>query len=317
MPKAFKLAISIGLIGLLFVFVDWRETFAVFTDVSPSGLIMCLVALTFGYLISAWKWQILLAAHDVMAGFAMLLKTYWVAAFFGNFLPSNFGGDVVRFSMMRHVGRPSEIVASLFVERLTGFFILLCFCLVGLTIRPDHFQMAGFVPLLWFGVAAFIIMLICLRFLPGQVQRLVGLLRIGHLPFVDKVEKIINKLSESINHYRGEPKEVTQALLLSVLFYLSIILSYSLTISAFGLSVSPTMMFVIVPLIILVSTLPITLNGIGLAEGSIVILFSQAGLSPEQGLAVGILYRGLVMLTSLAGAPLWMTMRAQHKIAAE
>ena len=46
--------------------------------------------------VSAWRWRLLLRVQTVEASFGTLTRSFLVATFFNNFLPSNIGGDVVR-----------------------------------------------------------------------------------------------------------------------------------------------------------------------------------------------------------------------------
>ena len=46
--------------------------------------------------VSAWRWGLLLRAQRIMVRLGTLLRSYLVATFFNNFLPSNIGGDVIR-----------------------------------------------------------------------------------------------------------------------------------------------------------------------------------------------------------------------------
>ena len=75
---------SLGEIGEVLRTVDWR------------WLALAFSLHAFGLFSSAYRWQILARAQgdDIPLGF--LAKSYLVGQFFNNFLPTRFGGDIVR-----------------------------------------------------------------------------------------------------------------------------------------------------------------------------------------------------------------------------
>src|SRR6478672_13805733 len=58
------------------------------------GLLFTLV----GFVLSAWRWQRVLAVFDVHIPLKTLLGYYLAGQFVGNVLPSTIGGDVLRIS---------------------------------------------------------------------------------------------------------------------------------------------------------------------------------------------------------------------------
>ncbi len=79
-----------------------------------------------GVWISAVRWRILILAQGDTVPLGYLVKSYLVGTFFNNFLPSRFGGDVVRiWDGSRYSGSVLRSSAVVLVERLTGVIILL------------------------------------------------------------------------------------------------------------------------------------------------------------------------------------------------
>src|SRR3954453_16542267 len=57
----------------------------------------------------------------------------------------------------------------------------------------------------------------------------------------------------------------------------------------------------ITPLIAVISALPISVNGLGVAEAAFVFLYSHAGLTPSQALAAAVGRRLLILALALLG----------------
>src|SRR5207249_5211049 len=86
-----------------------------------------LLAITAG----AYKWGILLAAQGIRVPLYYLLRYTFVGLFFGNFLPSNVGGDVVRaYDLARFTERKAVSSASVVVDRLTGLMVFIASAVV-------------------------------------------------------------------------------------------------------------------------------------------------------------------------------------------
>src|SRR5581483_2208472 len=86
-------------------------------------LLLAALALYFGAIIlGAVKWQILVKAQAIDTSLGALLSFSLMGLFFGNIMPSNIGGDVVRAYDLARVtqGRAEAAAISVLVDRLMG-----------------------------------------------------------------------------------------------------------------------------------------------------------------------------------------------------
>ena len=70
-------------------------------------------------------------------------------------------------------------------------------------------------------------------------------------------------------------------------------------------SASVSGLFVVVPLVLLVSILPLTPNGVGLQEGAFLFFLERVGASRPEALAVGVVLRAKVTILGGIGGVLW------------
>src|SRR6187431_2733172 len=99
-----------------------------------AGLLMTLV----GVVLSAWRWQRVLAVFDTHVSLRTLLSHYLAGQFVGNVLPSTVGGDVLRISRSsQDTGSREVAFAAVVLERLTGFVALPLITFFGFAIRPE------------------------------------------------------------------------------------------------------------------------------------------------------------------------------------
>src|SRR3954452_1271891 len=99
------------------------------------------VAVTFGAVVlSALRWQRVLAALDLDGRIPTLVRHHLAGLFVSSFLPSTVGGDVLRVSRLSAAnGETPGTFASVVLERLTGWLVLPVITLVALAINPGLF----------------------------------------------------------------------------------------------------------------------------------------------------------------------------------
>src|SRR4051812_33378043 len=101
---AIKLVVSVALLAVLFRQVDVGRLWQSARRASIPWLLAALGLYFTTVLAATWRWRLLLDAQGVRVAPRRLLGSYLVATFFGNFLPSNIGGDVIR---IRDTAKPA------------------------------------------------------------------------------------------------------------------------------------------------------------------------------------------------------------------
>jgi uncharacterized protein (TIRG00374 family) len=267
-----KAAFSLAALTLFFLtskvsFGDIGRTLA---SVSWAWLAVAFSLHIFGLLFSAYRWRILIRAQGDDVPLFFLVKSYLVGTFFNNFLPTRFGGDVVRIwdgsKYSQSLVRSSAVVL---VERGTGIIVLFLFALVASLFRLD---MAREVPVIWAALACGLAGLaaVALFFLPAAGRALERLPEKG-LPGRFK-HKII-AFRAAILQYRKARGAFARATVLAVLLQLNVILYYYLIGQALHLPIGLLDYFIFIPIVLLVQIIPISINGTGLREGAYIQIF--------------------------------------------
>ncbi|MGC8481614.1 MAG: flippase-like domain-containing protein, partial [Acidimicrobiales bacterium] len=134
-PKA-RVVGSVALLLILLHSVHW----SLVLPRSSATLRLLALAAVVGVgavLLSVLRWQRVLVALGRPTKMRALLRMYFASLFVSNFLPSTVGGDLMRVSWLRHRSGISDAVASVVVERLTGWIVLPFITLVGLLANPE------------------------------------------------------------------------------------------------------------------------------------------------------------------------------------
>jgi hypothetical protein len=72
-----------------------------------------------------------------------------------------------------------------------------------------------------------------------------------------------------------------------------------------GIAVGTLECLVLVPPVLLVSTLPISVAGWGVREGAMVTAFGFAGVAESEAVALGVLFGLVVLVVGLPGGLIW------------
>jgi uncharacterized membrane protein YbhN (UPF0104 family) len=297
--SALKVAVSAGLLALLFTRVDVSRLWSVARNASPVWLGAALLLYFAMVLASAARWGILLRAQHVRLPFSFLTQSFLVATFFNNFLPSNIGGDVVRITdTAKAAGSKTLATTVVLIDRGLGLLGLALMAATGASLM--HRMAVGWVGpgALWAGFGVGAIIATPALLMPETVTKLLQPLRVFHQEWVDER---LEKLTYALTRFKETPAAlagcfagavVVQAILVG--FYVAIARSMSIPIGFAELAV-------IVPVSFIVQMVPVSLNGFGVREATFSFYFTRLGLPLESALLVSFVGAALIMLFSLSG----------------
>lgn len=296
--RAAKIAVSISLIAYLLYGVDWSHTIA---ELSHANLyLVCLAALIFTVntvVTSAWKWQISLRIHGLSWRFTGLSKVLLIGLFFNNFLPSAIGGDVYRvYRTVPRDGPKSGAVSAVLLDRVMGLLSLFVVGALGALMLyvQDWDPRFGLLMLILAAppLAAAIFPFVLRLSLFGAL--LVKLAR------VRKLEPLVTNTRLIFNDRPG----VARLAAVSVLFHLLAVTAISLLFSAAHAPGLWAESAVADTTYATVALLPISINGLGVQEGSFAFTAQQLGISFSHAVIVALILRIIALLTSLIGGGL-------------
>jgi len=293
-----KAAISAALLFFLVRRVDGAELGAMLRQTDPRWVLLSVLVGVALNAVSSWKWRILLQAKGKRVPFAQLFNLYFVGLFINNFFPSTIGGDIFRgYQIGRSVGDRALAMASVFMERFTGMTALTAIALVAFVSNLSSFRDPRFALALGAGLVVYLAVAVAVvlsaplawglrRFPDGLPGRLIG--------------KLI-RVQSAIHDYTGQTRAILTALALSLLFHLTAMVYIYVSSRAFGVVLPARTLLVIVPVIMFISSLPITIGGLGLFEWAFFFTFGASGAGGSPGLLVGLLIRVNSLLFSLWG----------------
>jgi uncharacterized protein (TIRG00374 family) len=256
-----------------------------------------VVTMLVGIVLSAWRWQEVLLVFDERVSIRTLTGHHLAGQFVGNVLPSTIGGDVLRVSRAaKTTGTGDVAFASVVIERLSGFVALPLLSLVGFAIEPSLLQLdRSWIALMI--AAATVAALVVILIVAGS-SRLAG--RFAHR---QNWMRFIGAVHVGVDRIRHEPRRAVSVLVAAITYQLSVLISVYCAIHALGVSVPNGAVLAFLPAVAAAQALPISLSGLGIREGLLVILLHPLGVPTGKAIGVGLLWYGMTLVVSLLGAP--------------
>ncbi|MCI0398261.1 MAG: flippase-like domain-containing protein [Chloroflexi bacterium] len=299
-----QLVLSVALLAFLVSRVGLEAITTTLSDLNWPWYLFAFLLFLLNVVIRAYRWSVLLAGLGERPLFGRLLYLYFVSLFFNNFLPSGFGGDAFKVLELRQErGRGAEALSSVVMDRLIGLLgssLIAVAALLWNSARPAAVDLPPAlgvtIALVSLGIPALFVLLRRGDPLDWLASAL-PLLR----PITDNAR--VRRLANTIHRYPFPA--LLKALLASIPFTLSLILAQFAISEALSAGVPFYLFPLFVPLISLITLLPISFNGLGTREGAYILLFVPAGVSYEHALAMSLAFYFLRFATGLVGGILY------------
>lgn len=260
----------------------------------------------------AFKWGLLLKSRGLVLPFFFTLKVYCASNIWGTFLPSTTGADAIRVVLVRREKLDTgELIASVVVERALGFLASLVMGLAAvLILRQHHAWDDRFNPALYGGAlflaaaaGAFVLSLNQSTFdrVWDWMPRWTAASRLG--------EKI-NRLHRTYVGYGADRRTLWVFMGLTLAEQAAPILYAWLLALALGAQVGLLFVAGVLPLTLLITRLPISVDGIGVFEGVFVLLMGMAGVPAAMAVSIALIGRVIQILSYL---PWWAAYTIETK----
>lgn len=309
-----RISLTLLLLYLLFYFkINWPEFGRI---LRRANFLWIGVALGIHYLSYFWsvdRWKIILSNFKIHAPFGRLARLTFIGAFFSLFLPSIVGGDFFKayYLARDQKQRLATTLTSLILDRSAGFIALLAIATTFAAFRPSvKAQGISIFPNMAALTGVFILGNVVIFSQSVHRQLDSFLKRRGMTQSVKRLDAV----AEGLKTLSGNPIAMVQALFISFGVQCMVVLIFVSISRALRVSVPLLFFLIFVPLITLITMIPLTINGIGLREWIIYLLFSQVGMSREECISMGLLYYLVVVLTALPGGLLYSLYKKQDHL---
>jgi uncharacterized membrane protein YbhN (UPF0104 family) len=279
-----------------------------------------------GLSLIAFRWWIFMRAQQICIPLFMAVKLTYLGQFFTNFMPSAVGGDLVRaWYVSRHTDKKLQAALGVGADRVVGListFILACTSYLIFmrgraeifhAIRKEGQEVEGFFKNINFSgsnvLIGFMIILGCVCIVSGFVdlKQLFRKAYVHAISFLDHGKQVLLV-------YVKYPLVLLGGLGITILFQSLMIITLWLIGRDLDMKAPIQFYFVFFPMMWVVGSLPLSIAGIGILEGGLVLLFVQfTGAEQETAMALALCQRFIWVLASLPGMVVHLTGSHRNK----
>ena len=281
--------VSFGLLGLVISQVDLSGGASRLSHGRWGWFVAAVVALFVSFLIAARRWALFLEAARVGGAVSDAVRAYLIGAFTTNFLPTQFGGDLTRAWLAGRQGTRIRAATTVVVDRATAIACLIVVAWLAYAADPAHVPSD---------------LVVALAVASGA---LAGAALVAVL--------LARRLAEARSAARACVRRgvLSRTVALGLAFQALVALVLWLVAQSIALRVPFSVLAVTLPVVLLLSAAPVSIAGLGVREGSFVLLLGQAGVSATDATLLSLMSGATFAVASLPGG---VAMLAQRSVAA-
>jgi len=259
------------------------------------------------------RWQLFLKMLHLQVPLAETTRLFFIGAFFNQFLPGTTGGDVVRvlYLMREHPEHRTAGFLSVAVDRLLAMLVLVAMGLAFAWGRAEWFAQS-----LTVGNTMKIFAIILFTMALGLAASFVLTKRhlVERLPTGMPFREAIVKLSTLWQLCIANRREALLGAFYTIPMLVTFFAAFYFVARAFTPKVDFLDMMSIMPLVTAISSLPISLNGIGVREALLdELLHELCGVAKGTGMLVSITGMVVYLIWGLPGGWFYLSRRRREK----
>lgn len=296
-PLSILLKASVSLLLMVYLFrkINLGEVWQLFRHAYIAYLATALVLYIMGQILCAYRWKLLARLMDFRNTFGEFVNYYFIGMFFNLFLPTAIGGDVGKcYYLVKENKKPLEAIVSILADRGTGLVVLILISGFSLFLL-DGFDIPRQV--IW-------------AILLANVILILGLL----IPFFfdSHLSRVHRTVALSMAYWK-EPLPLFKSIMISGVFHALIISVHILIGLSLGLYIPWKFYFLLIPLVVAVSMLPISLSGLGVREGAYVYFLSLIDIPEASALTFAFGWFLIVLISGLIGGIVLLVNQVKRK----
>jgi uncharacterized membrane protein YbhN (UPF0104 family) len=285
-----RLAVSAVLLGWIAWKTDWAELGQAFAHLRVHWWLAAVGLFGLCQVVSAVRWKRMAGALGFHRPLWHFINMYFIGTFFNLALPTSVGGDVVRISYLNNgSGRRLAAFMAVLLDRLSGLMVLLGMACLAVALSPVPLE--PWIPWSIWGMTAGAALTVLM------LPLLARWFKLGEL----RVEQIRTGLG-----VLRQPGLLLETTFWSGLVQAGNVVQVWIIGLALGAHIPGSFYWIMVPMVSLLTMLPISVNGMGVREQSTVLLLAPLGVPREIALTLALLSFASAAANSLIGGIVYL-----------
>ena len=289
MKLLIKIFISLAMLTLALRLVDINELKQSLLSIPLPTLGVVVVIFFFGQLLSSYKWWLLARSGSIEAPWLLAVRAYFLGMVVNCFGLGTVGGDLARALVLGSKSKQNPTaLASVFADRVHGITVLAAIGVVSMVFSGRQHIGSEYLMLL---PVCIIAVVIAWYFGPG--------IALAVLPKGGALHKNMEQIAQV---FPRDPATISYISLISLVFHLLQIGLHQVMAAGFGIQIPWPVLLVTIPVINILSSLPISWNGLGVRENGYLFFLAPLFLSREHAIAFGVMWLLAMAISSVIGA---------------
>ena len=266
--------------------------------ISGGVLLMLLTSLA-----AALRWRGLLSVQGVALPAGSVMRIFFIGQFFNSFMLGACGGDMVRiyYTLRGTTARRTEAATSVLIDRGIGVYVQIILGCLLILVNWTLFRTQAALQtaaLLMFACGAGAALLLATVLWKNLFESFAFFRRLEQ---ATPLGAHFRRAYEELFRYRQRPRALVAALFFSVLNLLFQVLTAASLGHSLGISATFGNYLVFLPIISVLTAIPLTPGSFGVREGLFVMLFQVVGVDAQHAVLLSLLFYATGLVWSLVG----------------
>lgn len=253
------------------------------------------------------KWHKLAKPLDLKSNFIELLKLNYISFFYSSFVPGQSSGELIKgLKLARKEGAAQKVWVPIFIDKITNLLIVFLIGFVSVICDEALRNNSALVFLII--LSTILLSLITIIMFSEKTDNFVRFIKDILMRFVKPINSKIDFIKDfSLSYFKEYKKHdflMFQTLLWSFLTKIPHIFTFYFLAKSLNINLSIIQSAWLFSIISVVTLLPISFSGLGVREGTMILLLSQAGIQMSSALSLSILIFTMGVIIALIGGVL-------------
>ena len=241
------------------------------------------------------------------------LKYYLIGLFFNQTLPTSVGGDSVKgYLMGKEVNDIAAGVIITFIDRVIGVITMLIYLFIAVLI--GGYKILDRKEFLYLLVVVTIVTIAVILIFSHRFSKFFYSITFKK---IEHKFKFLHKVKEAYKFFLSTKKQKKIYLfsfINSLLAQISLVIAVYFVGLALSINIQLLDYFIIMPIIFIVSMIPISIGGFGVREGTFVYILGRYGIPSEKALSLSLLFIFIFIGISIIGGISYLSLHREKGV---
>jgi len=303
-----RLAGTVAGVAVLLHSIDVQKAAKGLAEANVGWAALGLALTGLALLSSVVEWGVLLRGTGHRLAWSSLSSWYLQGLFVCQVLPAGVGGDALRAVEVGKVTGHGHALASLAGSRMAGTLGMAVWGVAGAVLLRAWMGTAGII-----GACVFAVFMVVAWVLALGADRVVRRLRGQECRWRKRAANALHPFTGAFHAYRRVPRVLVQSMLIGAVGWGINLCALAIFAKALGIHADWSLFAVAIPITLLATLAPFSMNGLGLREGVLVGLLAHVGVNSAHAGSLAVLIDLQMVPFALFGAVLWLRRRRTGK----